>query len=88
MHVKRLKNEKDSAHPLQEDVIELLKQLKKETDTVSKYVFTSERKQQISVRHIRSIVKKLGEKAHIEVHTHPHLLRQHRLSFSKYWSRY
>ena len=75
LHVKRLKNGKDSAHPLQEDVIELLKQLKKETYTVSKYVFTSERKQQISVRHIRSIVKKLGEKAHIEVHTHPHMLR-------------
>ena len=73
LHVNRSKNGINSAHPIQPDIINNLKELKKNKKSV--YVFCGERDDKMTTRNIRYILKKLGEEAQLGFSVHPHMFK-------------
>ncbi len=73
VYIRRLKGSDDSEHYLSGSEIRLLKRLKREYPN-SAFVFNTERGTALSARHVRTIVKRAGDKAGID-NCHPHQLR-------------
>ena len=74
IEVHRVKNGRDSIHPLRSPELRALRQIQRDyTDT--SYVFVSERKAPLSTRSIRHIIARAGELAGIPFQVHPHQLR-------------
>jgi site-specific recombinase XerD len=74
IEVHRVKNGRDSIHPLRSPELRALRQIQRDyTDT--SYVFVSERKAPLSTRSIRHIIARAGELAGLTFQVHPHQLR-------------
>ena len=78
LHVRRLKNGLDSTHPLQGDVLRLLRAAQRAQD-YPEYVFLSERGAPLTGSSVRYMVRKAGDKAGLTA-VHPHQLR-HRCGY-------
>lgn len=74
LHVNRLKNGRDSVHPLRGPEIRALRRLQRER-AASAYVFATERKGPLTPSNVRRIVKRAGEAAQFPFPIHPHMLR-------------
>lgn len=74
LHVSRIKNGKDSVHPIPGVELRLLRRLDREPNR-QRHLFLSERKSPITNTVINRMVQKAGEKAGIEFPVHPHMLR-------------
>jgi len=74
IEVHRVKNGRDSIHPLRSPEIRALRQIQRDYADTS-YVFVSERKAPLSTRSIRHIIARAGELAGIPLLVHPHQLR-------------
>jgi integrase len=75
MHVRRVKNGKPSSHPIRGDELRALRQLKREQEPASPFVFTSERGSPFTTDALNRLVKRLGEKAELGPPIHVHMLR-------------
>lgn len=73
LHVRRLKQSKDSTHPLTGEELRLLRPLHKAAENV--FVFTSERGGPITSAGFRKQLARWGVKAKIGFPVHPHMLR-------------
>lgn len=74
IHIRRIKNGKDSVHALEGDEIRALRKIKRDGCS-AKWVFTSERKGTLSARAIQTMIKRAGEVAGLDMSVHPHMLR-------------
>ena len=74
IEVHRVKNGRDSIHPLRSPELRALRQIQRDYIDTS-YVFVSERKAPLSTRSIRHIIARAGELAGIPFQVHPHQLR-------------
>jgi type 1 fimbriae regulatory protein FimB/type 1 fimbriae regulatory protein FimE len=72
-HVRRLKGSNDSVHTLDRDEVSALRKLK--ANSMSPYVFTSERGGPLSPDMIARVVSRAAEAAKFGFHVHPHMLR-------------
>ena len=72
-HVRRLKGSNDSVHTLDRDEVAALRKLK--ANSMSPYVFTSERGGPLSPDMIARVVSRAAEAAKLGFHVHPHMLR-------------
>lgn len=75
LHVNRLKNGLPSTHPLRGIELRALRQLKREYDNESPYVFMSERGAPLATRTLHTIIARAGEYAGFDFTIHPHMLR-------------
>jgi integrase len=74
LHVARLKNGVNSAHPLRGPELRALRKLKRDYPETP-YVFVTERKGPLTASNVRKIVSRAGEKAKLGMPIHPHMLR-------------
>jgi site-specific recombinase XerD len=74
IEVHRVKNGRDSIHPLRSPELRALRQIQRDYADTS-YVFVSERKVPLSTRSIRHIIARAGELAGLPFQVHPHQLR-------------
>ena len=74
LHVKRLKGGIHSVHPIQGDELRALRELKREQEPQSVFVFTSERGGPMTRSNVAKMITKAGTEAGI-AHPHPHALR-------------
>lgn len=74
LHVRRLKNGNPSGHPLQEDTIEALLELK-EGNPEQEFVLITERGTPLDRMNAGRIVKRAGQRAGLPFPVHPHMLR-------------
>ncbi len=74
LKVNRLKHGVDSVHPIEGDELRALRQLQREQDPPSKFLFVSEQGSPITRRQVHNIVVKAGECADLPP-CHPHTLR-------------
>ena len=74
IEVHRVKNGRDSIHPLRSPELRALRQIHKDCADTS-YVFVSERQAPLSTRSVRHIIARAGELAGIPFQVHPHQLR-------------
>ncbi len=74
LHVKRMKGGIDSVHTLQGDELRGLRQLEREQEPKSGFVFTSERGGPMSRFNVNKMIGKAGKEAGI-ANCHPHMLR-------------
>ena len=71
--MRRLKGSNDSVHTLDRDEVSALRKLK--ANSMSPYVFTSERGGPLSPDMIARVVSRAAEAAKFGFHVHPHMLR-------------
>jgi type 1 fimbriae regulatory protein FimB/type 1 fimbriae regulatory protein FimE len=74
LHVRRLKNGIASVHPIQGDELRALRELKREQDPQSAFVFTSERGGPMTRSNVSKMIEATGERAGLP-YAHPHMLR-------------
>jgi type 1 fimbriae regulatory protein FimB/type 1 fimbriae regulatory protein FimE len=74
LHVRRLKNGIASVHPIQGDELRALRELRRDQEPKSAFVFTSERGGPMTRSNVSKMVEKAGELADLPP-THPHMLR-------------
>jgi integrase len=74
LHVKRLKGGLDSVHPIQGDELRGLRELRREQEPQSAFVFTSERGGPMTRSNVSKMVETSGERAGLP-YMHPHMLR-------------
>jgi integrase len=74
IEVHRVKQGRDSIHPLRSPELRALRALQRDYADTS-YVFVSERKAPLSTRSVRHIIARAGESAGIPFQVHPHQLR-------------
>ena len=74
LHVSRVKNGKDSVHPIPGVELRLLRRLEREPNR-QRHLFLSERKSPITNTVINRMVQHAGERAGIKFPVHPHMLR-------------
>lgn len=72
--VSRLKNGKDSVHPLTGVELRALRKLKRDYPN-STYLFTSERGAPLTTSTVRKMVSRASDKADLGLSVHPHMLR-------------
>lgn len=75
LHVRRVKKGTPSTHPIQGDEMRALKQLQKEQDPKSPFVFTSERGTPFTTAGFARVVERAGVEADLPFKAHPHMLR-------------
>lgn len=75
MHVRRIKNGTPSVHPIRGDELRALRQLQREQDPPSAFVFTTERGGPFTPEALNNLVKALGKKAKLPFPIHCHMLR-------------
>ena len=75
MHVRRAKNGTPSVHPIRGDELRALRQLQREQDPQSAFVFTRERGTPFTPDSLNNLVKALGKKAKLPFPIHCHMLR-------------
>src|SRR5215831_8724030 len=74
LHVMRLKNGINSVHPIQGDELRALRELRREQQPESAFVFTTERGGPMTRSNVTKMIKCAGERAGLP-HCHPHQLR-------------
>jgi type 1 fimbriae regulatory protein FimB/type 1 fimbriae regulatory protein FimE len=74
LHVQRLKGGIDSVHPVQGDELRALRELKRNQDAKSAFVFTSERGGPMTRSNVSKMIEAAGERAGLPP-CHPHMLR-------------
>ena len=74
LHVRRLKNGIDSVHTVQGDEIRALRQLRRDQEPLSAFVFTSERGGPMTRSNVAKMIEGAGDRAGLR-HMHPHVLR-------------
>lgn len=74
LHVSRIKNGKDSVHPIPGVELRLLRRLEREPNR-QRYIFLSERKSPIKNNTVNDMFKLMGKHAGLAFPTHPHMLR-------------
>ena len=74
LHVRRLKGGLDSVHPVQGDELRALRELKREQEPKSAFVFTSERGGPMTRSNVSKRIETTGERAGLP-YCHPHMLR-------------
>ncbi len=74
LHVKRLKGGVDSVHPLQGDELRALRELQREQEPASGFVFTSERGGPMGRNNVAAMIAAAGERAGLPP-INPHMLR-------------
>ncbi|MBW4601083.1 MAG: tyrosine-type recombinase/integrase [Calothrix sp. FI2-JRJ7] len=72
--ITRKKGSDSGVHPLPQDEIEALKQLK-ELNIGSNYVFIGERGERLTAAAVQRLLTRLGEIAELNIKVHPHQLR-------------
>src|SRR5499427_15739 len=75
LHVSRLKGGSESVHPLSGRELRALRRLKREQESASPFIFTSERGAPFTTAGFRKLVARLGVAAKLEFPAHPHMLR-------------
>jgi integrase len=75
LHVRRAKNGAPSVHPLTGRELRALRQVQREQEPKSSFVFTSERAAPFTTAGFRKMIARLGVAAGFEVPIHPHMLR-------------
>ncbi len=73
LHVARLKNGRDSVHPLRGPEIRALRRLRREYPGI--YVFATERKGPMTASNVRKLVARAGREAGLPFPVHPPMLR-------------
>jgi integrase len=73
MHVRRIKNGTPSVHPIRGD--EVVRQLQREQDPPSAFVFTTQRGGPFTPEALNNLVKALGKKTKLAFPIHCHMLR-------------
>jgi integrase len=74
LHVKRLKGGLDSVHPTQGDELRALRELRREQQPESAFVFTTERGGPMTRSNVAKLIDVAGKRAGLP-HCHPHQLR-------------
>jgi integrase len=74
LHVRRLKGGLDSVHPIQGDELRALRELRREQEPQSAFVFTSERGGPMTRSNVSKMIETAGERAGLP-YMHPHMLR-------------
>jgi type 1 fimbriae regulatory protein FimB/type 1 fimbriae regulatory protein FimE len=74
LHVRRLKNGIDSVHTVQGDELRALRQLRRDQQPQSAFVFTSERGGPMTRSNVAKMIEGAGARARLP-HMHPHMLR-------------
>ena len=75
LHVSRLKGSSESVHPLSGRELRALRQLRREQDPASPFIFTSERGAPFTPAGFRKMFARLGAAAGFDFPVHPHMLR-------------
>ena len=75
LHVRRAKRGTPSTHPLQGDELRALRQLQREQEPKSAFVFTSERGAPFTTAGFARMIERAGEAARLGFKAHPHMLR-------------
>jgi type 1 fimbriae regulatory protein FimB/type 1 fimbriae regulatory protein FimE len=75
LHVRRLKNGKDSTHPLRGPELRALRQLSRDWPESHVYVFSSERGGPMTSANVRKMITRAGQQAGVPFPVHPHMLR-------------
>jgi integrase len=74
LHVRRLKGGIHSVHPIQGDELRALRELRREQQRESAFVFTTERGGPMTRSNVAKIIEAAGDRAGLP-HMHPHMLR-------------
>ena len=75
LHVRRVKSGTPSTHPIQGDELRALRQLQREQNPPSSFVFVTERGAPFTVAGFARMMERAGEAADIGLKVHPHMLR-------------
>ena len=75
LHVRRVKQGTPSVHPILGDELRALRQLQREQEPKSSYLFTSERGAPFSTAGFARMVERAGAEAKLSFKAHPHMLR-------------
>jgi len=75
LHVRRVKSGTPSIHPLSGEELRALRQLQREQDPKSPFVFTSERGTPFTTAGFARMIERAGTEAGLEFKAHPHMLR-------------
>ncbi len=75
LHVRRVKSGTPSTHPIQGDELRALRQLQREQDPPSSFVFVTERGAPFTAAGFARMMERAGEAADIGLKVHPHMLR-------------
>lgn len=75
LHVRRLKQGRESVHPLRGSELRALRRLKREQTPPSPYVFTTERRSPMTSAGFRKLLSRIGTEAKLPFPVHPHMLR-------------
>jgi integrase len=74
LHVRRVKNDTPSTHPIQGDELRALRRLQRESPT-SPFVFVSERGSPFTTAGFARMIERAAAGAELEIKAHPHMLR-------------
>jgi integrase len=75
LHVRRVKKGTPSTHPILGDEMRALRQLQREQEPRSTFVFTSERGSPFTTAGFARLIERAGEAARLGIKAHPHMLR-------------
>jgi integrase len=75
LHVRRAKSGTPSTHPIQGDELRALRQLQREQDPPSSFVFVTERGAPFTTAGFARMIERVGEVAGSGLKVHPHMLR-------------
>jgi integrase len=75
MHIRRVKNGKPAVHPIRGDEMRALRQLKREQEPQSTFVFTSERGSPVTTDALNRLVKRVAANTNLTIKVHVHMLR-------------
>lgn len=75
LHVRRVKSGTESVHPLSGEEMRLLRQIQRDQEPKSPFVFTSERGAPFTTAGFARMVERAGNEAKLPFKAHPHMLR-------------
>jgi integrase len=75
LHVRRVKQGSPSTHPILGDELRMLRQLQREQEPKSSFMFTSERGSPFTTAGFARMVERAGVEARLGFKAHPHMLR-------------
>jgi integrase len=75
LHVRRVKQGTPATHPIVGDELRALRQLQREQEPRSTFVFTSERGSPFTTAGFARLIERAGEAAKLGIKAHPHMLR-------------
>jgi integrase len=75
LHVTRLKKGSEATHPIRGDELRALRELQREQEPKSPFIFTSERGAPFGKTGFARMIERLGKEAGIAFKVHPHMLR-------------